>query len=176
MHLSDHAGSKLVSTPFDGTGYTDWKSSMIIGLTIKNKMSFVDGTLPQSSSTSSDHKAWIRSNNMVIGWLIASMDRLTTQSIMYCSTAQEIWSDLEEHFGQASMASLYSLQEQLTNMSPQPDQHIADYFTKMKTIWDELDHLSSLPYCKCNGCVCGLTKQFLKLQQDQRMMHYSHES
>ncbi|CAO2838684.1 unnamed protein product [Amaranthus hypochondriacus] len=172
LHPSDHAGSKLVSIPFDGTGYSDWKRSMIIGLTAKNKMSFVDGTLAQPSSTSSNHKAWIRCNNMIISWLIASMDRLTAKSIMYCSTAQEIWSDLEERFGQASMAQLYSLQEQLTNMSQQPNQHIADYFTKMKTIWDELDHLSPLPSCKCNGCSCGLTKQFLILQQDQRMMHF----
>ena len=140
---------------------------MIIGLTAKNKMSFVDGSLPQPSSTSSDFQAWTRCNNMVIGWLIASMDRLTAKSVMYCSTAQEIWLDLEDRFVQASMAQLYSLQEQLTNMTQRSDQHDADYFTKMKTIWDELDHLSPLPYCKCTGCNCGLTKQFLKLQQDQ---------
>ncbi|CAO2816832.1 unnamed protein product [Amaranthus hypochondriacus] len=172
LHPSDHAGSKLVSTPFDGTGYSDWKRSMIIGLTAKNKMSFIDGSLPQPDSTSSDFHAWTRCNNMLIGWLISSMDRLTAKSVMYCSTAQEIWLDLEERYGQASMAQLYSLQEQLTNMTQQSDQHIADYFTKMKTIWDELDHLSPMPYCNCNGCTCGLTKQFLKLQQDQRMMHF----
>lgn len=134
LHPSDHAGSKLVSTPFDGTGYSDWRRSMIISLTAKNKMSFVDGTFPQPSSTSSEFKAWIRCNNMVIGWLIASLDRLIAKSIMYCNTAHEIWSDLEERFGQASMAQLFSLQEDLTHTSQQPNQHIAEYFTKMKAI------------------------------------------
>lgn len=99
LHPSDHAGSKLVSIPFDGTGYSDWKRSMLISLTAKSKMSFVDGTLPEPSSSSPDHKAWIRCNNMVIGWLIASMDRLIAKSIMYCGTAREIWSELEERFG-----------------------------------------------------------------------------
>lgn len=136
---------------------------MIIGLTAKNKMSFVDGSLPQPSSTSSDFQARTRCNNMVIGWLIASVDRLTAKSVTYCSTAQEILLDLEDCFGQASIARLYSLQEQLINMTQQSDQHIVDYFTKMKTIWDVLDHLSPLPYCKYTGCTCGLTKQFLKL-------------
>lgn len=117
LHPSDHAGSKLVSTPFDGTGYSDWKRSMLISLTAKNKMSFVDGTLPQPSISSSTHKAWTRCNNMVIGWLIASMDRLLAKSIMYCNTAHEIWSDLEERFGQASLAQLYSLQEELMTAS-----------------------------------------------------------
>ena len=72
---------------------------MIIGLTAKNKMSFVDGSLPQPSSTSPDYNAWICCNNMIIGWLIASMDRLTAKSIMYCSTTHEIWTDLKDRFG-----------------------------------------------------------------------------
>ena len=84
---------------------------MIISLTAKSKMPFVDGTLSQPSLNSSDLKPWIRCNNMVIDWLIASMDRLIAKSIIYCSIAQEIWYDLEERFGQASMAQLYSLQE-----------------------------------------------------------------
>lgn len=66
LHPSDHDGSKLVSTPFDDTGYSDWLRSMIISLTAKNKMPFVDGTLPQPSSDSSDFKAWLHCNNMVI--------------------------------------------------------------------------------------------------------------
>ena len=53
---------------------------------------------------------------MVIGWIIASMDRLIAKSIMYCHTAHKIWCDLEERFGQASMAQLFSLQEGLTNI------------------------------------------------------------
>ncbi|CAO2825065.1 unnamed protein product [Amaranthus hypochondriacus] len=172
LHPSDHAGTKLVSTQFDGTGYSDWTRSMLISLTAKNKMSFVDGTLPEPSPSSSDHSAWIRCNNMVIGWLIASMDRSIAKSIMYCATAREIWSELEERFGQASLAQLYSLQEALMNMRQAPDQHIAEYFTKMKAVWDELDHLSPLPYCTCSRCSCGLTKKFLTLHQEQRMMHF----
>lgn len=46
---------------------------------------------------------------MVIGWLIASMDRLTANSVMYCSTIKEIWLDLDERFGQSSMAQRYFL-------------------------------------------------------------------
>lgn len=90
---------------------------------------------------------------------------------MYCSISHEIWCDLEECLGHGSIAQLFSLQEELTNMSQQPNQRIFYYFTKMKTICDELDHLSPLPICKCNGCTCSLTKQFLKIQ-DQRTIHF----
>ena len=56
LHPSNHAGIKLVSTPFDGNEYVNWKRSMIIGLTAKNKMSFVDGITPKPSSISVDFK------------------------------------------------------------------------------------------------------------------------
>ena len=64
---SDHANTKLVSTPFDGNGYCDWKHSIIIGLTTKNKMSFIDGTLPQPDSSNENLKPWERCHNMVLG-------------------------------------------------------------------------------------------------------------
>lgn len=49
---------------------------------------------------------------------------------------------------------------------------IAEYFTQVKSIWDELDSLTPLPVCECQGCSCGLTKKVLKLQQDQRLMSF----
>ena len=88
------ASIKLVSTSFDGSGYADWKRSMIIGLTAKNKLSFIDGTAVKLSSDSSDSKCWERCNNLVIGWIIASLDRVLAKSVMYYNNAYEIWSDL----------------------------------------------------------------------------------
>ena len=106
FHPSDHAGIKLVSTPFDGTGYLDWRRSIIIGLTTKNKMSFIDWTTPKPSSGSVDSKCWEWCNNMVIGWIIASLVRTVAKSIMYYNDAHEIWCDLEERYGKSSYAQL----------------------------------------------------------------------
>lgn len=47
---------------------------------------------------------------------------------------------------------------------------IAEYFTKVKSIWDEIDSLSPTPVCECSGCSYGLTNKVLKLQQDQQLM------
>ena len=171
LHPSDHVGIKLISTPFDGTGYADWKSSMIIGLTAKNKLSFVDDTTSKPPPNSSDSKCWKRCNNMVIGWIIASLDRVVAKSIMYYNNAQEIWYDLEERFGKSSSAQLHSLQEELTKLTEGASMSIADYFTRVKSIWDEIDHLDPIPIRSCNGCCCGLIKHFLKSQQDQRLIH-----
>lgn len=57
LHPSDHASTKLVTTPFDGNGYGDWKRSVMIGLIAKNKLCFVDGSLPQPTGDASYLKA-----------------------------------------------------------------------------------------------------------------------
>ncbi|CAO2815585.1 unnamed protein product [Amaranthus hypochondriacus] len=172
LHPSDHASTKLVSNVFDGSGYGDWKRSVIIGLTSKNKMSFVDNTLPKPSNNAVHQKAWERCNNMVIGWLIASLDRNLAKSIMYYCTASEIWKDLEDRFGQSSYSQLYSLQEELATLNQASGMTIAEYFTKVKSLWDGVDNFSPIPTCTCDGCLCNLTKKLLTLQQDHIIMQF----
>lgn len=162
LHPSDHASAKLVSTPFDGTGYADWKRSMIIGLTAKNKMCFVDGSLEKPSDDANEAKAWEWCNNMIIGWIIASLERPIARSVMYYITTREMWKDLEERYGQISVSQVYSLHSDLFNVIQEPNMSISEYFTKIKSIWDQLDVLDPIPVCTCHGCSCGLTKKVLK--------------
>lgn len=63
---------------------------MMINLTAKNKMCFVDGTLPKPLVNDVNRKAWEWCNTIVIEWLIVSLDRLMAKSVMYYSYAHEI--------------------------------------------------------------------------------------
>jgi LTR polyprotein gag-polypeptide-like protein len=90
LHPSESASTRLVSTVFDGTSFSDWKRSMVIGLNAKNKMCFVDGSLPMSTAGSVEDKAWRRCNNMVTGWLISSLEKHLAKSVMYFKTASAI--------------------------------------------------------------------------------------
>lgn len=172
LHPSDHASTKLVTAPFDGNAFGDWKRSIMIGLIAKNKLCFVDGTLPQPTTDAAHIKAWHRCNNMVIGWLISSLDRVVAKSVMYNKYASEIRTDLEERFGVSTSAQIYSLHEELSNISQEANMSITEYYTKVKLVWDEIGNLNPLPVCTCDGCSCGLTKKVLKLQQDQRLMSF----
>ena len=66
LHPSNSAITKLVSIIFDGTSYSDWKRSMMIGLDAKNKLCFIDGCLPKPDEGAKDERAWKRCNNMII--------------------------------------------------------------------------------------------------------------
>ncbi|XP_075111267.1 uncharacterized protein LOC142181719 [Nicotiana tabacum] len=64
LHLSDVPGTSLVSVPFSGTGFEGWKRSIIVSLLARNKIAFIDGTLPRPPINSPECKHWDRVNNM----------------------------------------------------------------------------------------------------------------
>lgn len=141
----------------------------VIELTAKNKLCFIDRTLTKPESTASDYKSWCRCNSMIIGWIIYALEPQIAYSILYVDGAREIWTDLEERFGQASLAQLYALEQEVLNIS-QDNLSVSDYYTQLKKLWDEIDNLKPLPGCDCKNCTCALTHKVLKVQQDQRLM------
>ena len=114
-------------------------------------MDFIDNSLPKPTYDDVLQKAWERYNNMVIGWLIASLDRTLAKSIMYYSITSEIWKDLEDRFGQSSYSQLYALQEELAALTQTNGMLVAEYFTKAKSLWDEFDNLSPILTCTCKN-------------------------
>lgn len=54
---------------------------MVLALTSKNKLYFVDGTLQKPATNAPTYRAWVRFNNMLIGWFISNLGPLSTRSI-----------------------------------------------------------------------------------------------
>ena len=50
LHPSDNPRALLVSEIFTGDNYIAWSRSMTIALTVKNKISFIDGSLMQPNT------------------------------------------------------------------------------------------------------------------------------
>ncbi|XP_042977221.1 uncharacterized protein LOC122308118 [Carya illinoinensis] len=74
LHPSDNPGALLVSEIFSGDNYVAWSRSITIALTVKNKVAFIDGSLPQPNPANVRLKtAWLRANNLVLSWLMNSI-------------------------------------------------------------------------------------------------------
>ncbi|XP_059294735.1 uncharacterized protein LOC132047752 [Lycium ferocissimum] len=167
---SDSPGTLLVNSVFDGKSFGGWKRAMWIALTAKNKSGFVDGTTKEPMEGSDLRSAWCRSNNMVISWLLNSLSRDISESVLYYATAKDIWEELEARFGQSSGARLYQLQKELSDLVQGPSD-IATYFTKIKRLWDELDTLDSFIPCSCD-CTCKAKEKNIKSKQDERLVKF----
>ncbi|KAL9860291.1 putative retrotransposon Copia-like protein [Arabidopsis thaliana] len=65
LHSADHPGLTLVADRLDGTNYTQWSSAMKISLDAKNKIAFIDGSLPRPAEGTPLSRIWSRCNSMV---------------------------------------------------------------------------------------------------------------
>lgn len=85
LQHSDNPGLVLVSQLLTGDNFASWSRAMKIVLSVENKLGFIDGSIPKPLE--SDHNlknAWIRNNNIVISWLLNSVSKDISASILFC--------------------------------------------------------------------------------------------
>ncbi|XP_075101583.1 uncharacterized protein LOC142177024 [Nicotiana tabacum] len=104
----------LVNTVFDGKGYGGWRRGILIALSAKNKVGFIDGTLIQPKISFDTFKSWAHCNDMVISWLLNSLSKEIAESVPYSKTARDIWNELEESFNQSNESQLYHLKKEIS--------------------------------------------------------------
>ncbi|KAF7126391.1 hypothetical protein RHSIM_Rhsim11G0081200 [Rhododendron simsii] len=148
LHPSDNPGTPLVSSPLTGDNYTSWSRAMIRALSAKNKSGFIDGTLPIPPKTDPTHDPWRRCDDMVSSWLMNALSKELAGSAIYADTAREHWVDLQDRFSQINGPRIYQIQRDISSISQGTDS-ISSYFTRLKTLWDELNLYNPLPICSC---------------------------
>ncbi|XP_060195110.1 uncharacterized protein LOC132624330 [Lycium barbarum] len=126
LHASDAPGMTLVINSFDGRGYQGWRRSVLIALSAKNKLGFINGKCVEPEATAKDFPQWSRCNDMVTSWLLNSLSKDIAHSVIYSRTAKDLWKDLEQRFGQLNGAKLYHLQKEIAG-SAQGSNDVASY-------------------------------------------------
>lgn len=106
---------------------------MLVALSVKNKVSFINGSLPCPAASDPNYRAWNRGNNVVISWIFNSVSKEIAASIMYSGTALEIWQDLRERFAQKNGPRVFQLRRELMSLHQGSDS-VSVYYTKLKTI------------------------------------------
>lgn len=87
---SDNPGTNLVFTLFDGTGYADWRKSMLISLSAKNKVGLINGRLLKPRDDSPYFELWARCNDMVMAWLINLLTKGIRSSVLLSNYARDL--------------------------------------------------------------------------------------
>ncbi|XP_070053443.1 uncharacterized protein [Nicotiana tomentosiformis] len=106
---STPVGAGSLPVVFDGRSYGGWRRAVVIALSAKNKLGFIDGSLAVPAANSGLQQAWARSNDMVFSWLLNSLSKEIADSVLYSQSAKDLWSDLEDRFGQTNGAKLFQL-------------------------------------------------------------------
>ncbi|XP_075076501.1 uncharacterized protein LOC142163146 [Nicotiana tabacum] len=137
-----------------------------------NSSSTTRVTAPAASlkADSGLQKGWARNNDMVFSWLLNSLSKEIAESVLCSQGAKDLWSDLEDRFGQTNGAKLFQLQRELSGVV-QVNTSVSTYFTKMKSLWDELGALNTFFACVCD-CKCGAKDKSHKAHQDERLLQF----
>ncbi|CAA7030339.1 unnamed protein product [Microthlaspi erraticum] len=140
LHSSDHPGLVLTAEPLDGSNYGIWSIAISTSLEAKNKMGFLDGSIPQPDEDDPYFKIWCRCNSMVKSWLLNCVSKKIYMSILYFKSACEIWKDLHTRFHKSNLPRLYKLRHQIHSLR-QGSLDLSSYHTHVQSLWEELSSL-----------------------------------
>ncbi|KAI5341072.1 hypothetical protein L3X38_020346 [Prunus dulcis] len=166
IYHSDHTGLILASKPLDGNNYGQWSRAISMGLSAKDKIGFIDGTITAPSSKDAKYAAWKRCNDMVTLWIVNSVHSDIANSIMYTEYAAAVWNDLMDRFSQSSDSRIYQIRQEIVE-NRQGQLSVSFYDTKMKALWDELASChDSLTY------TCAGLKELAEREEKERVMQF----
>jgi hypothetical protein len=166
LHNGDNPGNPLVSQLLTGENYYTWSRSMLMALTAKNKVLFINGGLPKPDPASPEFLPWMRCNNMVLSWIINSVSKEISISIICVDTAEAMWNDLKDRFSQQNGPRIFQIQKSISDLR-QENLSMSSYFTILKGLWDEWIHYKPLP-----PCTCGTMKVHNEYQQQEHVMQF----
>ena len=143
---SDNPSVSLVVQHLTEENYSTWSRAVLIALDAKSKICFIDGSLLKPQSV--DHPlytTWCKCNSTILAWLFNSVSKDLQPSVVYFKTAREVWLDLQHKFSQGNGPRIFKLRQEICSLA-QEDLSINSYYTKFKSLWQEL---SDYRTCSC---------------------------
>ncbi|XP_016164108.1 uncharacterized protein LOC107606575 [Arachis ipaensis] len=148
IHPSETPSTVLVSPPLTGDNYHQWSRAFSIALISKNKIGFLDGTIPTPATDDPLFPSWRRCNTLVSSWIFNSLSAPIAQSVIYFDYAEAIWEDLRNRFSQGDLLRVAELQEQIYGLK-QGSLSVTQYHTALRALWEEHDTYRPVKPCIC---------------------------
>ncbi|XP_072066689.1 uncharacterized protein [Arachis hypogaea] len=99
----------------------------------KNKVKFLDGSIPKPTEGDPTFEAWDRCNNFLLSWINLSLSPEIAKSVMWISSAPDLWNDLKHRYSHGDVFRVGELKEEFYALK-QGDLSVASYFTMLKAI------------------------------------------
>lgn len=163
LHPGENLGAVLIEIQLTETNYYNWSKATRRALSSKKKIRFIDGDLPAPPKIDPLFEAWETCNNTVVSWITRTLSPNIAQSTISIDNARDLWLNLQDRYSKGNHFWISNLLQELHSMK-QDDRTLSKYFTDMKKVWDELEHLKPTPSCSCTvPCTYALSsaaKQF----------------
>ncbi|XP_074376083.1 uncharacterized protein LOC141717780 [Apium graveolens] len=78
---------------------------------------------------------------------------------------------LEVRYAQSNVPKLFNLRKELSHLE-QGSLSLSGYFTRFRTINDELDSVVNKPRCICAQCTCQVNAKLIEIEQNVQLTHF----
>ncbi|XP_019417053.1 PREDICTED: uncharacterized protein LOC109328178 [Lupinus angustifolius] len=128
LHSNENPTLVLVTPLLNGKNYHSWARAMRMILESKNKIGFLDKSIPRPLPEDVLYGPWRRCNNTILYWLQRSVEESIAKSILWFDTASKLWTDLKDRFSQGDIFRIAELEEEFYHLH-QGNLTISEFFT-----------------------------------------------
>ena len=131
LHHSDTPGLTLVSTLLNGRNMGNGVVQCATDSAQKNKLGLIDGSIEAPPINDAKFPLWQCCNDLVVSWILNSVQPEIARSVIYSDTAAMIWNDLKDRFFQGDESRIYQIRQEIVECR-QGSLYISAYYTKLK--------------------------------------------
>lgn len=75
-------------------------------------------------------------------------DNIAQSIIVYIDNVSDVWKELKERFRKADRIRVWKLKSEINNLK-QGTSSVNDYYTELRSLWEEFDSHRPTPSCVC---------------------------
>ena len=139
VHGEINPNQKMCSVLLNEFNYIPWSRAVTLALGGRSKLGYINGNIEPPVSTSPTYDAWLCNDQLVMSWVLNSMEPRLSELFSYSESAHLLWEAIKEMYGsQNNAARVFQLKKNLASLK-QGDQAFVQHLGSLKTMWNELD-------------------------------------
>jgi len=104
--------------------------------------------------------------------IINSVSPQIAQTLVFRETAIEAWLDLKERFAKADRIRIATLCSTINNLK-QGSKSVLEYFTELRTLWEELNSHRPMPHFTCtHPCRCAAMREARNFRIEDQIIKF----
>ncbi|KAM2621688.1 hypothetical protein TB2_026408 [Malus domestica] len=130
---------RLSSVLLNEFNYLPWSRAISLALGGRGKIQFIqkDDIMPEK--TSQDYAAWVSQDQLIMSWLLNSMEPKMAEIFSYSVSSHHLWISVRDMYGDLNNAArVFQLKKDLTELQ-KGNLSFVQHLGNLKAKWNELD-------------------------------------
>ncbi|XP_070672123.1 uncharacterized protein [Malus domestica] len=139
QRVENNPNQRLCSVLLNEFNYLPWSKAVSLALGGRSKLGFINGSLKPPESTSPTYDAWHATDQLVMSWLLNSMEPKLYELFSYSESSLLLWESIKDMYGsQNNSVRIFQLKKSVASLK-QGDHSFVQHLGSMKSMWNELN-------------------------------------